>query len=415
MKLSEKYNRLNIATFIFLLLFTGITYYTVIHFILTDQLDRDLVIEENEISEYLNTYRKLPLPGDFKDQKVEYKVITAPINRRFENTDYMSKADGEAELGRSLYTSLVVNGTLYQVKVTKSRVEAEDLVRIIFLITLGITALLLIVLILINRFVLRRLWKPFYNILGQLKAFNIIDKNEIIPDKTEIDEFDELNKAAISLSKRVRQDYKDLKNFTDNASHEMMTPLAVINSKLDNLLQMEPLSDRQGEVIDEIYTATGKLSRLNHSLLLMTKIENDLIKEQDNVNLKNLIEQKIKQFQELIHINKITVTNSLEEKELQISMYLIDILLNNLVSNAIRHNNKKGTIEIVLDADHLSITNTGIDQSLDMDRLFQRFSKGELSEGSGLGLAISRQICTLYGFDCRYIYMAGRHNFTITF
>jgi signal transduction histidine kinase len=414
MKLSDKYNRVTFATFIFILLFTGIIYYAVIHFILTDQLDRDLVIEENEISEYLSSYHKLPLAGDFKDQKVAYKLITTPVSRRFENTEYQDD-DKESEPGRSLFTSIRVNGQLYQISITKSRVEAEDLVRIIFLITLGITALLLLVLMLINRFILSRLWKPFYNILEQLKAFNITDKNEIIPDNTEIEEFDELNKAAISLSQRVKQDYTELKNFTDNASHEMMTPLAVINSKLDTLLQDEPLSNRQGEIIDEIYTATGRLSRLNQSLLLLNKIENNLIKEQNTVNLKNLIEQKLKQFHELIQVNQITVTNSLQEKELQISQYLADILLNNLVSNAVRHNNKKGKIEIILNDNQLSIINTGVDHSLDMSKIFQRFNKGELSEGSGLGLAISRQICNLYGFDCSYLYMAGRHNFTITF
>jgi len=389
----------------------------VIHFILTDRLDKDLEIEENEIIEYVNSYNKLPLPGNYKDQKVEYNLVKNGhyIGREFVNTKYRDETDNDAEPGRSLITTVNFNNKLYKVTITKSRVQAEDFVRIIFLITLAITALLLISLMLINRFVLSRLWKPFYTILEQMKAFNITDKNEIDPDDTQINEFSELNKAAMSLSQRVKQDYKDLKSFTDNASHEMMTPLAVINSKLDTLLQIEPLSNRQGEIIDDIYNAAGRLSRLNQSLLLLAKIENNLIKEQEAVDFKSLVDQKIRQFQELIQANQISVTSILNDKEALMSKYLADILLNNLISNAIRHNHERGTIELTLDANHLRITNTGAEHSLDIEKVFERFNKSPVSDGMGLGLAISKQICALNQFSLEYAYLSGKHNFIITF
>ncbi|MGY0036174.1 histidine kinase dimerization/phospho-acceptor domain-containing protein [Pedobacter sp. NJ-S-72] len=155
--------------------------------------------------------------------------------------------------------------------------------------------MLLISLTVVNRFILNSLWRPFYEILKQLKAFNLADKNEFLVQNTQIDEFQELNQSVISMSTRVRRDYIELKSFTDNASHEMMTPLAVINSKLDTLIQTEALSDRQGELIEDVYLAVNKLSRLNQSLLLLAKIENNLIKDEEDIVLDILVGQKKRQ------------------------------------------------------------------------------------------------------------------------
>jgi signal transduction histidine kinase len=417
MKLSARYNRVNLATSIVILLLSGIVYYVVIHFILTERLDKDLEIEENEISEYVETYNKLPLPGDFKDQRVEYSLLADSVHpaRQFMNTVYKNESENEIEPGRSLITTLTVRGERFKITITKSRVQSEDLVQIIFLITLGITSILLISLFLTNRLLLSRLWKPFYTALDQMKAFNLADKNGIESEQTSIDEFNELNTAATSLALRVKKDYKDLKSFTDNASHEMMTPLAVINSKLDTLLQNEPLSDSQGELINDIYDAVGRLSRLNHSLLLLAKIENNLISEQNEVDLKELIEQKIRQFNELIHANSIVVKSDLNIRVLAMSKYLADILLNNLISNAIRHNHAGGEIRIILSAESLEISNTGGLEVLNKDQVFERFNKRASSEGMGLGLAISRQICNLYGFSIDYKHVGDNHTFTILF
>jgi len=417
MKLSLRYNRVNLVTSLIVLLITGLTYYVVIHYILTNQLDKDLDVEEQEIIEYARTYQKLPLPDNFKDQKVEYTLLQSNqlVERRYLYTEYRNRKENEIEPGRSLITSLRFKNQLYMVTITKSRLEAEDLIRIIFLITLTITGLLLIGITLINRFILNRLWKPFYTILDQMKAFNMADKSEIFPEATNINEFGELNKAAMSMSSRVKQDYKDLKSFTDNASHEMLTPLAVINSKLDMLLQTGSFTNSQGELLNDVYNAVGRLSRLNQSLLLLAKIENNLIQGQDTVDLKELVFQKIRQFHELLETNHIRVYHKLEHKELILSKYLADILLNNLIINAIRHNYDGGEIEINLTDNQLSIINTGHKQELDSEKAFERFNKVASSDGMGLGLAISKQICAIYHFDLKYNYQTEKHIFTIVF
>ncbi len=417
MKLAAKYNRVTLIASIIVFLFTGVIYYSVIHYILTGQLDKDLAIEEDEIAAYVKTYGKLPLAGSFKEQKVSYHLIDPnhDFERRYFYNDYFNESEQRIEPGRSLIRTIDVKGKLYSVTVTKSRLEAEDLVRIIFLITLSVTILLLITLLLINRFILNNIWKPFYGILLQMKAFNLADKNDIRIEPTKIDEFAELNAAVATMSLRVKQDYRELKSFTDNASHEMMTPLAVINSKLDTLIQTETFSDSQGELIEDIYIAVGKLSRLNQSLLMLAKIENNLIGDQETINLDELISQKTRQFQELLQSQNLNLKTELAIKKINMNKHLADMLVNNLLSNAIRHNYKGGEIFIQLNDSQLTISNTGSAAALVVNKVFERFYKNAASEGMGLGLAISNQICNLYHFKLNYTYQDTKHTFRVSF
>lgn len=415
MKLSNRYNKANILTSIVVLIITGIIYYVVIHFILTEKLDRDLAVEENEINQYVNTFHKLPLPASYLDQQISYKTLSGRLpEREFLYTTYYNPKEQENEPGRRLITVVHLGGKAIEVTITKSRVESEDLVRIILLITVGITVVLLLSLLLINRFVLNRLWRPFYSILNRMKAFEVTRMDTIEHEPTKIDEFNELNKSVNAMAERVRQDYKELKSFTDNASHEMMTPLAVINSKLDSLLQTESFTEQQGALLEDIYHATGRLSRLHQSLLLLAKIENNLIPDFQNIELKEMVEAKNRQFQELLEKDGLVLTADLAPVEVKMSRYLADILLNNLFSNAVRHNISGGYIHVKLDQHTLTISNSGKARQV-QTKIFDRFSKSVDSDGMGLGLAITKQICNLYGFRIDYREENGEHVFTVYF
>lgn len=417
MRLSAKYNRVNLVTSLTVLVLTGLVYYAVIHYILTEKLDRDLRIEADEVNDYVDAYHKLPLPGNFKDQQVVYRQLKKgeTIEEAYLYTTYINPKEKEVEPGRSLVLPIVVGDRRYEVMITKSRVESEDLIRIIFLITLGVTAILLLSVFLINRFVLSKLWKPFYAILHQLKAFTLAGNEELKPEETEIEEFTDLNHSLVSMSLRLKEDYTELKSFTDNASHEMMTPLAVLNSKLDTLLQTGPFSVVQGELIQDIYGAAGRLSKLNHTMLLLAKIENNLLIDQEKIDFKILIEQKARQFQELVQQQNLQLELQLQSKEILLSKYLADILINNLMFNAIRHNKLGGIIFISLNKQELKLINTGAAEALNAGQIFNRFNKSGTSEGMGLGLAIVRQICNLYRFGIDYAYQGDQHIFTVTF
>ena len=415
MKLLTLYNRVNILTTIVVMVITGIIYYQAISWILNDQNDKALKVEEDEVFDYVKLNNKLPQVFDSKDQQISFTETTPnSIKRKFINTDY-HKDENEYESGRGLISSVTVNGKYYKILIVESKVETEDLIQIIFGITIGVILFLLLVLLLANRLILNRLWQPFYSILREIKLFNITDSREIPQTTTRITEFVELNQAATTMTSKAKYDYKELKTFTENASHELLTPIAVINSKLDTLIQSENFSDRQSKLLNDLYSAVARLSRLNQSLLLLVKIENRLLTDQQSINLRLLIEEMILQLEDIFNDKKITVTVELEDKEILASRYLIEILLSNLVINAVRHNHADGNIIIKLTANNLIIKNTGDSKPLPDDKIFTRFHKSSNSDGSGLGLTISKQICENFGFSLSYQYQVPYHIFIVTF
>ncbi|WP_428329395.1 sensor histidine kinase [Mucilaginibacter sp.] len=415
MKLSAHYNKVSISISVVVLCAGALIYYFAIHKIARNQLDTELSEEFAERLDYLNRYNKIP-KKDFDENITEFKKV-GNINypTRFFDTVYYDQREKTYENGRAVTGLVKVNNDTYIAIVTESYDSINGLTQLITLITLALMVFLLLILFITNKYVLNGLWKPFYTTLHQLNEFTLSDVKAFYLKDSKVDEFNELNKAVQKMASRVKKDYQHLKHFTENASHEMMTPLAVITSKLDTLIQDETLKADQFEQINDIYSATGKLSRLNQSLLLLVKIENNLIDDAETLNMQILIQQKLRQFQELISTRCITISDILTEKELFVSKTLIDILLNNLFSNAIRHNIDGGKINIQLTSEKLIFQNTGIDLAMDKDTMFERFKKGNKSEGTGLGLTIAENICQLYNWKIDYQHTNSMHIFTIVF
>jgi signal transduction histidine kinase len=388
MKLFAKYNQVNLFTTIIVILITGIIYYQVISLILTNQLNKDLEVEEREIFDFVKLNHHLPQVFDSKDLHIVFnKTENLPIKRSFINIHYYNKKEQENEPGRGLITSVNVNGTWFKILIAESTVETEDLIKIIFFITIGIILLLITILFFINRFILNRLWQPFHAILSGISSFNITDKTEKQRPKTNIDEFNELSEAVESMSARVRKEYLELKKFTENAAHELLTPIAVINSKLDTLIQTDNFSKRQSELLNDLYGTFSRLKRLNKAMLLLVKIENGLVKDEQQINLKETVTELLASFQELFADKEIEVNSQLENVVIKANNYLIEVLLNNLIGNAIRHNSVGGKIRVILNSKSLIIQNTGKNQALNDKEIFRRFNKSVESEGSGLDLA----------------------------
>jgi signal transduction histidine kinase len=416
LKLLDKYNRISLITTILVIIITGVVYYFTIGYILTDQVDKDLEVEENEIFDYVKANQRLPQIFKSDDLKIIFKpALKEPITRQFVNINYWNDKDGDRESGRGLISSVMVNGVKYHITIIESKVETEDLIRLIFFITLGIILMLMLVLIVINRLVIRNLWLPFYNMLAQIKLFNLTDNDSISGLQTNIEEFKDMNQEISAMSTRVRQDYQELKSFIENASHELMTPIAVMNSKLDTLIQTSNLTEKQGELINDVYNTVGRLTRLNKAMLLLTKIENRLINDQEQVSIKTAVEDALSEFHEIFAGKKLKLYAELVDMETTMSKAVLEILLNNLLTNAVRHNIPGGNIDVILNNKELVIKNTGKQGSLDAQQIFQRFHKAPESEGSGLGLTLARQICGNYGLSLTYSYDRSMHVFTVGF
>jgi signal transduction histidine kinase len=413
MKLLTAYNRINILTIVLVLLAGSICYYFILRYTLIRQLDNALKVEEAEIIDYIHANNRLPVATNYKDQHIRFTSTAKPVKREFRNIRGKSPEKGRY---RELLFPLQVSGQNYEASVTKSEEETEQLVGLIVLITIAVIILLLLLLFLVNRFILGKIWKPFYETLQAIKGFNLTSKQYPIKNQgTHIDEFRGLNEAVNGMTGKIIKDYETLKNFADNASHEMQTPLAVINSKLDLLIQEPDLGDKQVTQLQAMYDAVARLTKLNQSLLLLTKIENNRFERSDSLRLDVLIREKLLQLEDLISARHLRVNTSLEPVNVRLNDYLADILLNNLLSNAIRHNVDDGRINIRLRDRELLISNTGPSLTFNATGIFDRFTKGDYSEGTGLGLAIVKQICELYHFGIFYSFHNDIHSFTIYF
>ncbi|MES2063407.1 MAG: HAMP domain-containing sensor histidine kinase [Bacteroidota bacterium] len=416
MKLAAHYNKVNIIVTLSVLLIGAVIYFFAIDKITNNRLDEELGEEVSEVITYVHHNQRLPKQFDIDENQVEFvKTNTLNSKPRYFDTTYVNPRKSGDKSGRSFEGGLNFKGDNYRFRIIISSESTVYLKQIISGITLALMLVLLTILSLANRYMINDLWKPFFGLLAHMKAFNVSESNSFTLINNKVDEFTDLDNAIAEMSSRVKSDFLNLKQFTENASHEMLTPLAVITSKLDTLIQDETLKKEHFDQIQDIYGAAGKLSRLNQSLLLLVKIENNLITDNGNLQLHQLINDKLRQFQELSAGKEIRIYAEIGGKEVLVSKYLLDILLNNLLSNAIRHNHSKGNINIYLTDEKLTIQNSGLTSPLNRKSIFDRFQKGSNSEGAGLGLTIVKNICNVYGWDMQYSFVNSLHTFSITF
>lgn len=416
MTLLGKYNRTIVIITLIALMIGGGSYAFIIRKIFIKQLDNSLVEEEHEIIEHIQANNAMPPMSRRADQTVFYRTTAKPLERRFVSVDVYDSTDKEYEPERQLHFSINVKGVSHHVVISRSQVETEDLILLVLLITAAVGVFLLAALFVVNRFVLKKLWQPFRHTLGQIKQFNVSNKGEVALLPTDISEFTELNTAFGQMAKKVVEDYEILKDFTNNASHEMQTPLAIINSKLDVLIQDEALNENQMQQLQQIYGPVSRLSKLNHSLLLLARIENNQFSESKEVDVSQVVHEKLKSLTEWSDVKHLRIENDLHSFNVTADPMLVEILIGNLLTNAIRHSPKGGKISIRMSKERkLTIANSGNGQSLETEMVFEKFKKGTESDGTGLGLAIVREICSLYQFRLQYRYYESDHEFAVCF
>lgn len=414
MKLQTRYNRITILSTFFALLIAGIGYYFLIHYVLIKQLDAALKVEEVEIHDFIKKHNSLPEATVYKDQRIEFEKTDQQVVRLFKSIRSFHPGKNEMEPSRCLEFTVTVNGQHYLTRVTKSEEATENLVWVIVIATFALMLLLTLALFLANRIMFKKLWKPFRSTLSSIKSFDLAHPSDIKSEYTSITEFRELNESIRLMSKKVIHDYESLKSFTDHASHELQTPLAVITSKLDNLIQQPDISEASMQEIQGVYNSVERLSRMTQSLLLMTKIGNNQFAGTVILSLKAIVEEKMKEIQEMTGANSVKANLTGDDFPISMNMELADIMVSNLVRNAFLHNAAGENVLISLLNNKLTISNAG-ESALDSRYLFTPFYKSDQSTGSGLGLAIVQSICNLYHLKLTYYYEQGHHLFSIQF
>jgi len=317
---------------------------------------------------------------------------------------------------RGLKTTISINNKNYQLVVETNVEETEETVAYIALVTLLFFLILVIGFWLLNRRLSKQLWQPFQDTLQKLKSFQLNSEEQITFQKTDTIEFAELNATLEKLLHHSINTYKSRKEFTENASHELQTPLAILKNKLDILLQSEELTEKQYHLAEEMNKALIRSSRINKNLLLLAKIENSQFDGSASIPFDTHVNQIIEALAE--HFNEKNTplhADVLSPVEVKGNATLADVLINNLIINAIRHTSPGGSIQVILLKSGFEVSNTGF-QELPSDLLFQRFSRiSNDNSGSGLGLSIVEEICKFHGWQISYRFSAETHFFSITF
>ncbi|SFW79217.1 sensor histidine kinase [Chitinophaga sancti] len=412
MKLLTRYNRINLLSTIAIFLLSGIAFFFALHLTLLKQMDEDLRIEQREITNYVAIHGKLFTPVEVKDQE----TIIEKAGKPYEKEKFKTVKASNNENYRQLCFAIQVGDEWYNIKVRKSLEATEHITQTVFTITFCTILLVLLLTVLINSTILKKLWQPFYSSLHLLQRFKVNNGEPLILPSSTIDEFAFMNSILERTTSKAIQDYERLKEFTENASHELQTPLSIIRSKLEMMMQGENLTEYQFDALQSASEALDRLARMNQSLLLLTKIENEQFTYKSIVDLTQIVKQKAAQFNEIWQDKSLNISLDVQPIQLHTNKELIELLLNNLFSNATRHNYENGHIHITLKQHRLCISNTGHPAALNRKHLFQRFyNPSNSSTSNGLGLAVIQQICTASGFNVAYDFEDGLHIFTITF
>ena len=420
MKLLQKTIRSYFIYSVIVLLVAIPVFYFVIQGIVRDDVDEDLMntkeILRPKIADALqnNTISQL----NFLDHDVTVSASTSSkIFDTLTTSEIFDTVAKELVPYRVLTSHFTVNGKPCMLQVKTSLVDNDDLIASIVKVQVILLLLLIAGLFIINRNLSKKIWMPFYTTLNKLRNYKVEKHEPLDLSKSSITEFNDLNTSLQELTERTHLSYISQKEFTENASHEMQTPLAIFQSKLELLMQTTPLSEEQAQLMSDLADAGQRMARLNKSLVLLTKIENSQFAEKESVSLKNCIEKFILLYQPQILEKKIIIENRITTDEiLNANTALIEVLVSNLLGNAIRHNNVSGSISIQLHSGELVIENTGRQTPLDETKIFERFQKESTDNNSiGLGLEMVKKVCNINQYIITYLFQNNRHRFIICF
>lgn len=415
MKFIQKIKQTHIILSIIIFIVSTIFIFFTLKNILRKKLDEKLLWDKELIGKKIKYDYPLPI---FEVEDFE-SLDHIKDTMYYKDTLFFQVIDGveKRELYRELTSIETLRGKTYKISTRSSLVKNQDFI-IAITTSVGIVILLLIfTLFYVNNIIINDIWRPFYKNLEKLKNFSV-EKNEPIKlEKSNIDEFRELNESLVKLTNKINSDFRNLKEFTDNASHEMQTPLAIMHSKLELLMQSDNLKYSQKQKIISIYQTAQRLSKLNKTLLLLSKIENYQFSDKEVILINDAMSNQLEIFEDFMETKNITINKKFSlGAQILANRPLFDMVLSNLISNAIKHNIENGSINVETSEFFISISNSGNPINISSTSLFERFKKESSSSNSfGLGLAIVKKICDLYQWKINHSYIENQHNISIYF
>jgi signal transduction histidine kinase len=402
---------ISVALFFIISIWAGIFYVQMLDEVY-DSIDDNLENYKILIIKKAKSDSSILLKSDFDESNYAIRKISSDnistIKDVYKDTLMYMENEDDLEPVRLLKTVFTLNHRdYYELHILSSMVEEDDLIEDLFFSLIWLYGILLISIFIVNTFLLRKIWKPFYGLLEQLKNFNLNSGN-FQPVQTNVHEFKLLNTSVSELLKKNIELYSSQKQFIENASHELQTPLAISINKLELLAEKNELTETDMYMVASVIENLQRLTRLNKSLLLLSKIENKQYTDEELVSINGVCNRFAEDFSDLAAFKNISL-ECMHTSECSVKMNkdLADILFSNLIKNAVIHTAANGYVKIIIKSNAVSIENSG-DKALDAQHIFKRFYKNSAEKNTtGLGLAIAKTIADKYSFTIGYSYQGG--------
>ncbi len=366
-----------------------------------------------QISKSTINYNDFKNEGDIVVREIENDFRLSPV---FSDTVLFNVSQQKYIAHRALRFSSSSSGINREITLFKSLLSSDKLIERITLLSVLLLISFILIILILNRYIFANVWAGFSRSLDMTENYNFSSASKLSPEESEIDEFKQLNRVLEDLTERIQIDYQNLKDLTANTSHEIQTPLAIIKGKADILLQSDNLNREEMESLGTILNTVGRLSKLNQSLLIITKIENRQFEDNDILDLGDVLNLTADNLDILISGGDFTLVRNLESCKIRINPDLLDILVSNLLKNSFLHGTPGSEIRVSIKDNLLAIRNYGDPLPFPEDKLFDRFVKStDLATSTGIGLEIVKKICEYYEISIKYNYTDSLHSFNINF
>jgi len=397
------------ASVIFFLLGSVAMYFSVRN-IIAEDLKSQLLQQQNKFI-YNANQNKLT---DLTSKLVFIQITDNEIGYSFSDTVLI--VNDSYILYRKLQFSYLQDEQYYQVSILQNQSQSDLLIKKIVIMNVGFAMLFFLIMFFVNRQSIKSALSVFYSTIRKLEDFELSKAQNLSLETADVQEIKKLNEVFEKMATQIYNDFEAQKEYTENVSHELQTPLAIISSKADELMQADNLSKEQMEQLALLLETTNRLSKINQALIFLTKIDNRFYTQGSSFSLNDLIKEKLQIFDVAIQEKELKLElDLLDITQVYMNPYLAETLIINLIKNAIIHNTSGGVLCIQLSNNTLSISNNGSPLSFPEKDIFKRFVRSENSKKNlGIGLSIVQRICELYTFKIAYSYFS-EHQFKIIF
>ncbi|WP_194776230.1 sensor histidine kinase [Pararhodonellum marinum] len=387
---------------------------------LGEEIDFELGLElDRQIEAYAERIRQGVSPEALVNERLE--IIELPIQLEEEQLNLRDTIAYHDPLNREekqlkASKSFRIADKHYRISYYNLVIEAEDITETVVYTMLVVFFIQLVFLGLFFRGISNRILKPFQHTLQKIQQFNFQANKPLHFQKSSISEFNQLNEFLEKMTQKLLKDYRQIKEFSENISHEIQTPTAVVSGKLENLMNLD-MTEEQALLIYSAYQNNERIHRIVRSLGLLAKLENEEFESPSQIDLSDILIKNIELLSELVILSELKLETDIKpEVMVKMHPFIAEIMVHNLLGNAIKHNLNGGWIKVHLDRHLIKIENSGASIQHDPDELLQRFKKESSNpESIGLGLAIVNQICKTYGFRLSYAPVGNIHLTTIEF